>query len=340
VRLESLTSRQQEVLRSVLDEYVETAQPVSSRSVAARFAQSVSSATVRTVMGELTEIGLLCQPHTSAGRVPTERAFRMLVDRLLREPRPCGDARPELALDAEPPADREELLRGAADLLTRATGQLGFVVSARPERMVLGRVHFVRASSERVLAVLVSEHGVVQTRAFEESDSDQRSLDTASSLVSEMVAGLTLGEARARLAGAIERDRARSDLLWRRVLALAGEGLAPAHAEELYVGDLNLILHHPEFAEVGRLRALLTALEEKQRMLRLLDRVLRADVLSVAIGSELADPDIDACAVVSVPVGEAPPLGSFGVIGPVRMPYERVISAVQSLSERLGQYLA
>lgn len=338
---EVLSHRMRSVLDAVLDEYVETAQPVASRSVARRSRSRVSPATVRNVMAELTEAGLLTQPHTSAGRIPTEAAFRLYVDRLLeRSSRlPESAARLPEAL-AGAAGDTEELLRHAVDLLTRATGQLGFFVAAQPDRVVLTHVTFVRVSSERVMAVLISERGVVQTRVFQEADTDPRTLERVSLKLTEFVAGSTLAEARARLVASIERERARRGALWRKVVDLGSQGLMPAQPAALYVSGRNPLLRQPEFADVERLRELMEALEEKERMLRLLDRIIRADVLRVVIGSEIGDPGIDSCAVVTAPFGDSPPLGGMGVIGPVRMRYEVVIPLVRSLSEQVSQVIS
>jgi heat-inducible transcriptional repressor len=329
------------VLDAVLDEYVETAQPVASRSVARRSRSRVSPATVRNVMAELTEAGLLTQPHTSAGRIPTEFAFRLYVDRLLERSAALPESAAKLpeAL-AGAAGDTEELLRSAVDLLARATGQLGFFVAAQPDRILLSQVTFVRVSSERVMAVLISERGVVQTRIFHESDTDPRTLERVSLKLTEFVAGSTLAQARARLVAAIERERARGGALWHKALELGSEGLMPAQRAELYVSDRNPLLRQPEFADVERLRELIEALEEKERMLRLLDRIIRADVLRVVIGSEIGDPGIDSCAVVTAPFGDSPPLGGMGVIGPVRMRYAVVIPLVRSLSEHVSQVLS
>lgn len=339
-----LHARTREVLLAVLREYVETAQPVASGSIARRLHRRVSSATVRAVMAELGELGLLFQPYTSAGRVPTERAFRLYADAILDQPVRDAVLTGE-GLGADRTLDEgshatDELLRRAANLLSQATGQLGFFIAAQPDRMLLRRLVFVRVSSERVMAILVSERGVVQTRLLDESESDQRILDQISERVTGFVAGFSLAEARARLAAAVEREREIGGALWRKALVLGEEGLIPTQSGELYVTDRQPLLSQPEFADVDRLREVMAALEEKERMLQLLDRILQADVLQVVIGSEIDDPGIHDCAVVSAPFGESPPLGGLGVIGPVRMPYEQVIPLVWSLSERVSHYLS
>jgi heat-inducible transcriptional repressor len=314
VRLDvpELTPRQQEVLRALVEEYIATAEPIPSARVVRDRSISISAATARTVMAQLTELGLLTQPHTSAGRVPTDSAFRHYADAVLRGSTALEEgpetARTPLARELAASAGQvDALLRRAADLLSESTGQLGFSLAARPAHLVLRHVHFVRLSSERVMALLVSERAVLQSRIFEERVTDSRELERVAVRLSEFIAGYTLAEARTRL---------------------------------LYLADKVHLLAHPEFADVERLRDLLSAVEEKERMIRLLDKILRAEVLEVSIGAEIDDPDIRECALVTAPLGEPPVLGGLGVLGPVRMPYGKVIPLVRSLSLLVNRYLS
>jgi len=327
------------VLMNVVEAYIDSAEPVSSRSVIERSSLAVSSATVRSDMAALEADGLLEQPHTSAGRVPTERAFRLYVDRLLAARLPTSGVARSLErrlarVSADHPIER------ATDLLSRVTGQLAFFVASPAEDARLAHVHFVRVSSERVMALLVARTGAVQSRVFEDRDGGQRDLDRASERLSGLVFGLTLAEARQRLECEIERERARSDSLMRRACALgvAGlEGMAASGGVELYVSDRNRLLAQPEFADVEQLREVLAVLEEKERLKRLLDKIVQPGALRVAIGRELDDPHIRPCAVVTAPLAGA--VGGIGVIGPVRMRYDRIIPTVRVLSERVGVYL-
>ncbi len=337
-QFEALDERARGVLSCILEEYVRSAEPVASRLVASRM--RVSPATARSVMHDLAEQGLLGQPHTSAGRVPTPRAFRLYVDRLMHEsPWP---ARAQNRADSRlaESGGTDQLLHQAVDLLSESTGQLGFFLAGQPERFLLRSVRFVRLSSERVMALLVSERGVVQTRVLEERQSPQRALEEIGVRLTELVAGFTLAQARARLASAIERERELSDALSRKAIELGVAGLALGDEGELYVADRSYLLDQPEFRDVERLYEVLHALEEKRLMMRLLDQILRAEVLQDVIGTELAEPEMVECAVVTAPFGADPALGGIGVIGPVRMAYDRVIPIVRGVSEMIGSYLS
>jgi heat-inducible transcriptional repressor len=338
--LAELPQRLSEVLLAVLRSYVESGHPIGSRDACAHSGLSVSPATVRGAMGELMELGLLEQPHTSAGRVPTDAAFRLWVDQLLHDPHAGGVPR-ELARGLRDPVGAlDESSRRAAEVLTQVTGQLGFCLAVESERARLTALRLVRVSADRVMALLVSEGDVVRTRLLDERDFDQRKLDRMSSALSGLVAGLTLEEARGRLSAEIDGDRAQRDALWARLVALGRLGLDVELEAELYVGDRTRMLGQPEFEDSQRLRELVRALDEKQRMLALLDNVLTAGSLRVVIGDELGDPGVARCAVVAEPVGGASHRVGAGVIGPVRMRYDRVIPVVRYVSGRLGSALA
>ena len=337
--LRDLSARTREILLCVIGEYIATGQAVGSRSALLLSHLDVSAATIRATMNELMEVGLLAQPHPSAGRTPTDAAFRLWVDFLLGESQAeLGSRSPvELTL-GEPEGAVDDYLRRAADLLSETTGQLGFFVGLEPEQQRLQRVHFVRVSSDRVMALLVSDGGLVRSRLIEEAESDQRALDKISTRVSELVAGRSLGEARQKLHEEIRRERRRSDALSKALVVLSSEGLGANDAEEFYVADRSVLLHRADFADDQLLR-LLSALEEKERMLRLLNKIVRGEGLQVVIGSELEDPDVQHCAVVTARLGGSTSIGGLGVIGPVRMRYDRVIPLVRHVSERVGEAL-
>jgi heat-inducible transcriptional repressor len=337
IKLSDLSKRMRDILIAVLEEYIETARPVASRSAVARSGLDISPATARGAMGELAELDLLMQPHTSAGRVPTEAAFRLYVDALMQRPL---DTTVETATDVDPDwsGDLDELIRGAAQELSLTTGQLGFFVGAPADRLVIRQLHFVRVATETVMALLVSTTGLIQSRLIRESESDARTLERVSSRLSELVAGLTLVEARTRLASVIEEVRAQGDALWRKVFELGQAGFVRAAEAEVYLGSQQLLLKQPEFSDIENLRDVLAMLDERERMMQLIEQTLQAEVVSVAIGAELRELGVTGCALVTASLGAPPPAGGLGVIGPVRMRYDRVIPAVQKVSKRISDY--
>ena len=330
-----LTSRQGTVLRAIVAAYVGEASPVGSQSLARALPVQLSPASIRGTMAELTRLGLLEQPHTSAGRVPTELGLRVFVDELLAGA--AGEAADERTLagtlgEAEP----EGLMRAACAVLSTRTRQLGFAVPPRVEREPLRHVSLVRLSSEQVLVVLVSQSGVAHQRTIEEPGrGDQAELDRVASEVNRRVAGRTLAGVREVLAREAGQLRSQADRLRARALRLAALALEPAGLAgiDLVIGTRLALLDQPEFRDPDRVRSLFEALEAKERLVAILDKMLAARGVQVAFGAELDEPALRHCALVTATYGQGESaLGMLGVLGPCRMDFARVIPLVSALS--------
>ena len=331
----ALTSRQGTVLRAVVASYVGEATPVGSHTLARAIPIPLSSATIRNTMVELTRLGLLEQPHTSAGRIPTELGLRVFVDELL------GAGTDGLADDRAlagtlGDGDPDGLMRTACELLSSRTRQLGFAVPPRMEREPLRHVSLVRLSTEQVLAVLVSQSGVAHRRVIEEpGGGDQAELDRVASEVNRRIAGRTLAEVREVLAREAKQLRSQADRLRARMLRLAALALEPLGIEgiDLVIGTRLALLDQPEFRDPERVRALFEAIETKERLVTILDKMLATRGLQVAFGREIEEPALRNCALVTATYGDAEsPLGMLGVLGPSRMDFARVIPLVGALS--------
>jgi heat-inducible transcriptional repressor len=330
-----LTTRQAQVLQALVGAYVGEAAPVASETVAALLPVRLSPASVRNTLAELAELGLLEKPHRSAGRVPTELAFRVFVDHLLA-PRELGAYERR---DLEDHLCGDGALEAASRLLTERTRQLGFVVPPRLEGVVLRNLSFVRVSSERVLAVLVAEGGRLFRRLLDEpGHGDQAELDRMAAALRGRVTGRTLRAVRDQLLAEAAALRSQADLLLERALRFVPDH-AGAEAVDLVVGTHLALLDQPEFRDPQRIRGLLAALEEKERWVDVVTRLLDERGPCVAFGRELGEPSFEHLAVVAAPYGRGAPLGSVGVIGPSRMDYARVIPLVGWVSRRLGEVL-
>jgi len=340
----ALSERQERVLRAVVTAYVGDAAPVGSLTVSHLLPIPLSAASIRNTMAELAELGLLSKPHASAGRVPTTLGLRTFVSKLA-PPRPLEEyERRDIAGSFESAAG-DALLRVASDLLSQRTRQLGFVVAPRLDRVTLQHVALVRVSSERVLAVLVSQGGVAYRRLLDDvGQGDQAELDRIASALNERVVGRSLGEARESLVREWRSLRSEADRLRRRALLLAARALGElpaADGADVFVGTWLALLDQPEFRDPGRLRELLRAIETKERLLAILDQMLPGGGPGVAFGEGTGEPGLRHCALVVAPYGggEAP-LGLLGVLGPSRMDYGRIIPLVDYLShvmtERIG----
>jgi heat-inducible transcriptional repressor len=330
------------VLRVVVSAYVGEASPVGSEMISVLLPVNLSSASVRNTLAELSELGLVEKPHASAGRVPTERGLRVYVDELLDLPN-LADYEIRTLTGTFEDAGVRGVARLASRLLSERTQQLGFVLSPRLDRMVLQHVSFVRLSTERVLALLVSPDGRAHQRVIEErGDVDQPRLDRMAADLNERVAGKSLAEVRRFLVRETEALRSHAERLLARAINLGAEAGAGEVRDEvdLVIATRLALLDQPEFRDPDRIRKLFRAIEEKQRLVEILDRVLEDQGVKVAFGDEVEEPALRNCALVAAPYGdEFAPVGALGVIGPSRMNYARVIPLVEFLSQLLTERL-
>jgi heat-inducible transcriptional repressor len=333
-----ITERQAAVLRAVVASYVGEAAPVGSKTISYLLPITLSSASIRNVLAELAELGLVEKPHASAGRVPTERGLRLFVDELVAPVRLAPSERREIAYRVEG-AEGEGVVQLASELLSLHTRQLGFVVAPRIDRLVLRHVSLVRLSSERLLVVLIAQTGAAHRRVIEDEHGfGQAELDRVAALLNERVAGRTLPEVRDRLAREAQALRREADQLLAHALEIGARALAVAdgQAGDIVIETRLALLDQPEFNDPRRVRDFFEAIETKERLLEVLDQMLAPEGVSVAFGEEFEVPALRRCALVATPYGEGVgdvPLGVLGVIGPSRMDFSRVIALVDYFSE-------
>ena len=334
--------RAKKVLHAVVSEYLATGEAVGSQTVARRYALEISSATVRSVMGDLENEGLLRHPHTSAGRIPTDRGLRIYVDTLLRVRSLTASEKDDIRGRLGPATELQEVMQRVARLL-RELSHLAVIVQApRPESDAVSHVEFVRLREGQLLAVIATASGQIQNKLipidFPLSPGD---LDRINNYLNSLVAGLTLDQMRQRVLVEIDRERERSasDPVLTRALGLAAAVMpvAAAAGEILLDGQSNLVA---EAADLDRARCVLRTLEEKDQIVRLLDRTLSAPGICVFIGSEANLADLSDMSVVAASYGnDERPLGTIGVIGPSRMNYSRVIPLVDFTADVITEIL-
>ncbi len=338
----TLSARRRALLLATVQEFIATAGPVGSQQIVASHPLGVRAAMVRNLMAELEEAGYLYQPHTSAGRIPTEKAFRYYVDNLLSAPHIGFEDRAQIELHySSGPRDLSELVRDTPRLLALLTGQAALVTGPRLERAMVERVNFVRLREREVLAVFVPRAGAVQNRLVEtDRDHTQDELDRMARYLNESLEGRTLDQARRWIEAELKEERATLDRFVHDALALGGaiaDHLAPA---ELYVEGRLQALEQPEFADRDKMRSLLRALDDKTALLELLEQTLRRQGLMVSIGAENYDPRLANLSVVAASyVSGSRPIGSLAVVGPVRMDYDRVIPLVDYTAKALSRLL-
>jgi heat-inducible transcriptional repressor len=339
---DDLSEREGQVLRSIIREHVLTGEPIGSRTVSRGARLDLSPATIRSVMAALEERGLLTQPHTSAGRVPTTKAWRLYVDRMIHRPRMATlqAAEIERAL-RENRGEITDLLAEASRQLSRLSHHVGVVVGPEMERVRLEHFELVRLDPRRVVAIVIGRSGLVTNRIVEaEEPLEQLELDRIGRELTAEFRGRTLPEIRGVLRQRLCHERAAYDRLLARGLELGSRALAPAEGEAaaIFVEGTANLLDCPEFADPQRLRELVRTLDRRQTLIDLLGRVLDADGVQVVIGEESAAVALADCSLVASTYRVAgQPVGTVGIVGPTRMQYARAIALVDHLAHVLSQ---
>lgn len=329
---EPLTERQLRVLEAVVQTYIQTAEPAGSQTIASRFGLGVSPATIRNTMSELEEKGYLFHPHTSAGRIPTDRAYRLYVDNLIQLAPPSRID--QHTLRQELPGSRSELdhiLRRAAQVLSVLTQELGVAVAPALDSLVLERLELVQVSSERLLMVFNLRSGVVRT-IFVQIPSAMAAevVHRVATLLNERLAGLSLLEIRTTL-GERLRDADPTEVGTRLLNIFIEEGdeifdLSPGRTQ-VVLGTAQMLADQPEFASNNRMRDLLDLTERRDLLKNALES-RRIGGLSISIGAENLDPRLTDFTLVTSSYRTGDLTGVIGVLGPTRMPYEKIIGLV------------
>jgi heat-inducible transcriptional repressor len=342
-----LSERERLVLEAVIRSYVETAEPAGSRTISRRFGLGVSPATIRNTMADLEEKGFLYHPHTSAGRIPTDKAYRFYVDGLMRlEPL----AHPDRERLAEQIGERgsaiETILRRAAQSLGVLTQELGVALGPRLDQTILQRLELVRMSSERLILVLTLGGGAVRTIFIEiAGEIADNAIAEVQQVLNERLGGLALSEIRASL-GERLRDAAPragvTELL--NIFVQEGEQFfdvsAAADEESVLLGQASLLAEKPEFASGERMKQLITLTETRTHLAGLLRQRTAAPGVSITIGDEHGSQLLGGLTLVTAEYRAGSLSGVIGVIGPTRMPYEKVIALVTHTSSLVTDLLA
>lgn len=329
---EPLNAREQEILQSVVRAYILTGEPVSSRMIARRRNHSLSPASVRNVMADLADEGYLEQPHTSAGRVPTEKAFRSYVKSLTARPIPRADAeRVRVQLSVEDTV--EGRVERSSRILTELTLQVGIAAALPATGQVLDRIELMALAERRVLMILVTrDHNVHNRVVMVDEPSSQDELNSIRNYVNHHFSGWKLGDARRELLRRFEEERAAYDAILRRLTVLCQKGLLDVdQAPEVHMEGASNLVSIDLHLTRERMRELFHALEEKKRLLELLDRFLEqpAGELGVHVGLQEAHPAMKGLSLIGMtfplPGGM---MARVAVLGPMRMHYEKAMSAV------------
>jgi heat-inducible transcriptional repressor len=347
---EELTNRERRVLDAVIRIYVETAEPAGSRTLSQRSGLGVSPATIRNTMSDLEEKGFLFHPHTSAGRVPTHKAYRMYVDHLMATTALQATAEADrlvehMGMTARGASPIETILRRAAQTLGILTQELGVALGPRLGDSTLRSLDLVRVASDRLLMVLALEGGVMRSVFVEvPGDIADIALTEVTTVLNERLAGLTLEQIRTSLAARLRDSSptlASAELLnifVQEAESLFDGGLVVGDSA-VVLGQPSLLAEQPEFSGAERMRRLIELTERPQALAEALRKRSDAPGVSITIGAEHSDPRLDEFTVVTSEYKAGSLTGVIGVIGPTRMPYDKVISLVTHTSRLLTDLL-
>jgi heat-inducible transcriptional repressor len=329
-----LDDRAKLLMKALVERYIADGQPVGSRTLSKASGLDLSPATIRNVMSDLEELGLIASPHTSAGRIPTARGYRLFVDTMLTAQR---DQLETPRLVAEQP---QKVIANAANLLSSLSQFVGVVLAPR-RTSVFHHIEFLRLSERRVLIIIVSPEGDVQNRVlFTEVDYTQAQLVEAANYLNANYVGMGFEQVRDRLAGEVETLRAEIATLMRAAVSLSSEA-SDAQEEVVISGERNLLSVSDFSSDMSHLRRAFDLFEQKTQLLRLLDVSSRAEGVRIYIGGESQVVPFEELSVVSAPYEvDGQVVGTLGVIGPTRMPYDRMIQIVDITSKLVSNALS
>lgn len=335
-----LSHRAKQILYAAVSEFVATGEPVGSRTISKR-GIDLSPASIRNVLSDLEEAGYLVQPHTSAGRVPTDRAFRLFIDALMEVQRVTEDDHARIEAKFAEIEPGQNVLREAGKLLSELTGAAALVVAPKADVSTLKHLRFIRTLPGEVLAVLVMSNGAVQNR-FLKAHITEDELVRIHNLLDDVIEGRSLGELRNLFEIRLSSERVQHDELKRRAFELgeaAVSGAAEARADLVIEGRAKL-LELPDFAKSDGVRELVHALDEHERIVALLDATLEAKGTQVVVGREAGELGGGQLSIVGANYTEnGRTAGKVGVIGPTRMDYPKVLPLVAATAEAMSAFM-
>jgi heat-inducible transcriptional repressor len=341
--MSSLSKRDREILDILISDYISTAAPVGSKAIACKHKGNLSPATIRSVMADLEEKGLLMQPHTSAGRMPTAQGLRYYVDCMLKCHDLSDDERDKVRkFYNSNETSVDEVIGRTSKLLSTISNYVGLIQTPGWDRIVFKQLEFIRLSSRRLLGIFVSQEGFVQNRVIDVSEEySYPDLERINRYCNQAFLGLTLEDARAKIARELEIAESDYDRLLAKALLFSQEVFSGIPDSDIIVEGQSRLTFEPEFSNAARLRDLMEILEEKKELLHLLDRCREVDGIKIFIGAEAGEiAAMERVSVVAAPYHkDGQVIGTIGVIGPTRMDYSRVVPIVDFTAKVLEDIL-
>jgi heat-inducible transcriptional repressor len=342
--MEILNERSKRVLYAVVQSYINYPDPVGSRVVTKKYSFGLSPATIRNIMADLEEMGFLSQPHTSAGRVPTDMGYRFYVDYLAG----AGDFYSNVEILYGLQKKLESLKNDINSLLSETTRDLsllshylGVAMSPTPDMTTLKRINLLKYRADRVAAVLFTDEGMIKNKVLSvDSDISQKDLNRIAAYLNSEFAGHSFDEIRLKVMKEMSKEMIRCDSLIVKAMRICQEALYFPYGD-LFVSGLSEVLGLPDFADLGKIRELSRAIEDKHTIIKLLDRLAEADGVQVIIGSENSMDEMKKLSMVVSPCKEGNrAIGIVGIIGPTRMNYAKAIYIVENTANFISKVLA
>lgn len=332
-----MDDRKLKILQAVIADYITTAQPIGSRTIAKKYELGISSATIRNEMSDLEEMGFLEQPHTSAGRIPSERAYRLYVDRLMRIKKLTEDEQTIIMKELGSKADEiESIVRKTAKILSHLTRYTSLAMNSQLDDCRLRHIHFVPIDNNSLVAVIVTDSGIVKNTVIKTADTVTPDyLESLTKVVNEIFQSATVEE----LNRSVETDDFRRQAYRYRLLdnliSLIVDSLEEKKCDEVYADGMCNIFNFPEYSDVSRARSLLALIEDKEQLAGLINRIAGKGI-KVSIGSELDNESVRDCSLVTATysIGDKE-IGKIGIIGPTRMEYARVVAIMGFMADQI-----
>lgn len=341
---EQLDERSKKILKELVSHYCLTGEPVGSRTLSKKMKLGLSPATIRNVLADLEQMGYISQPHTSAGRVPTDRGYRFYVNHLMRNYDLNSSQKEMIESQIQRRGgDLQNLLLLTTELMSHLSHSIALAVTPNLEKLVLENIEFVQINSCRVLTIVITRGGVVTNKVIDlDEPLTQAELTRIANYIRSEFNSQTLPTIRKRILELMKQEQSRYDQLIKRAMILSSKIVeATSETENLVITGAAQLVHYPEFANIQATRGILEALEEKSKIVRILTKFIEGEGIHIVIGSETGDPELKGLSLISSPYRyHEEAVGTLGVLGPTRMEYGRVVPLVEHIAKVVSNILS
>ncbi|WP_077367990.1 heat-inducible transcriptional repressor HrcA [Anaerosalibacter sp. Marseille-P3206] len=338
-----LDDRKLKVLHAIINSYIDSAEPIGSRTISKKYDLGVSSATIRNEMSDLEELGYLNKPHTSAGRVPSDKAYRLYVDMLLSDARYHLDVRKKNEIKKnmlKETKEIEQLLQNSARILSRITNYTALAIAPQFKKSTLKHIQLIPIDEYKILVVIVSDSGMVKNTIFRvESHIPEGQLSIISNFLNEKLKGLTLEEISYGIDGVVFQELYEYKNIIDNIIPIVSQSLEDIEDVDVYADGVTNIFNFPEYSDLSKAKSFLNFIEDKDLIVDMLLKNIFDD-FEIIIGEENLLEEIKECSLITATYKlDGNTIGKIGVIGPTRMDYFKVISAVRLLSINLNEIM-